>query len=82
MVAEKRARASHTFGEHAAALMSVPAIEFLTARRIHDASVGLGLRWRRHRVRYPLSYELRPITAMLRGRRRPSRFDVWEAVVA
>ena len=46
------------------------------------ASRGLGLAWRRHRVRYPLWYELRPLVARLRGRRAPSRFDLWEATVA
>jgi hypothetical protein len=37
--------------------------------------------WRRHRVRYPLWYELRPLAAALRGARKPSRFDVWTAQV-
>lgn len=79
MVAEKRIRARDTFGERAEALTALPFIEYLTRDRLRRASEGLGLRWRRHRVRYPLWYELRPIRALLRGERRPSRFDLWEA---
>jgi SAM-dependent methyltransferase len=81
MVAEKRARAESEFGDRAAALMALPFIEFLTPGRLADASRGIGLRWRRHRVRYPLWYELRPWLARLRGGRPPSRFDLWEATV-
>jgi SAM-dependent methyltransferase len=79
MVAEKRRTASATFGAHADVLMSIPAIEYLTARRLTSASEGLGLDWRRHRVWYPLWYELRTVSAWLRRRRTPSRFDLWEA---
>ena len=79
MVAEKRGHATERFGDRAAALMAVPAIEYLTAERLAHASAALGLTWRRRRVRYPLWYELRPYVARLRGRRAPSRFDLWEA---
>jgi SAM-dependent methyltransferase len=79
MVSEKHREASARFGERAEALLSLPFIEFLTPERLERASAGLGLAWRRHRVRYPLWYEARPLLAWLRGRRRPSRFDVWEA---
>ena len=82
MVAEKRRHAAERFGERAEALMALPAIEYLTAERLTDASAGLGLAWRRRRVRYPLWYEIRPSVARLRGRRAPSRFDLWEAVAA
>ncbi len=34
------------------------------------------------RVLYPLWYEWRPVKAFLKRRRPPSRFDVWEGVVA
>ncbi|MEO7455895.1 MAG: class I SAM-dependent methyltransferase [Gemmatimonadaceae bacterium] len=79
MVAEKRRNAAASFGERAEALMALPFVEYLTAERLRAA---LPLRWIRHRVRYPLWYELRPLTARLRGARVPSRFDVWEASVA
>ena len=52
-----------------------------TATRLAEASAPCGLSWRRHRVWQPLWYELRPLAALVRGRRRPSRFDLWEAVV-
>ncbi len=80
MVAEKRRGAPARFGERAAALMALPFVEYLTAARLATASPGLA--WRRRRVRYPLWYELRPLVARLRGRRRPSRFDLWETEVA
>jgi SAM-dependent methyltransferase len=79
MVAEKRLRASEWFGERTAILTSLDSIEFLTAERLAAASRQLGLEWRRHRVRYPLGYEMRPLAALLKGRRRPSRFDLWAA---
>jgi hypothetical protein len=81
MVREKRRDAAARFGERAEALLALPFVEFLTPRRLGDASASLGLTWRRHRVRYPLWYELRGVLAILRGRRVPSRFDLWECTV-
>lgn len=78
MVAEKRETARRDWGDRADDLLSLPTIEFLTADRLAAAGAPLGLTWRRHRVRYPLWYELRPLVARLRGRRPPSRFYVWE----
>jgi SAM-dependent methyltransferase len=82
MLAEKRRDAAARFGERAATLMSRPSIEYLTHERLAAASEGLSLHWHRHRVRYPLWYEMRPVVARLRGRRPPSRFDLWECTVA
>jgi SAM-dependent methyltransferase len=82
MVAEKHAQAPSRFGAHADTLLALPFIEYLTAERLAVASAPLGLTWRRQRVRYPLWYEMRPLLARLRGRRRPSRFDLWTARVA
>jgi SAM-dependent methyltransferase len=73
MVAEKREQ----FGGQAEVLMALPFIEFLTRERLRDASPEL--EWIRHRVRYPLGYELRPLLAAIKGKRRPSRFDLWVA---
>jgi hypothetical protein len=81
MVAEKHSHAAARFGEHADALVALPFIEYLTRERLDEASAPHGLRWRRHRVRYPLSYELRPLIALLRRLRTPSRFDLWECTV-
>jgi SAM-dependent methyltransferase len=82
MLAEKRREAAARFGERADVLMSLPFIEYLTPARLEAASGQLGLEWIRHRVRYPLWYELRPLAARIRGRRAPSRFDLWEAFVS
>jgi SAM-dependent methyltransferase len=75
MIAEKRER----FGERADRLMALPFIEFLTRERLQGAAPQLS--WTRHRVRYPLAYELRPMVAALTFSRRPSRFDLWTARV-
>ena len=81
MVAEKRRQAAERFGERAEALASLPFIEYLTRGRLAEASAEPELRWTRHRVLYPLSYERRPLVALLRRRRAPSRFDLWECTV-
>ncbi len=81
MVVEKQSKAPQQFGALADDLMALPFVEFLTHARLEAAAAPLGLQWRRHRVRYPLWYEARPLLAHLRGQRAPSRFDVWEAVV-
>ncbi|HEX3422617.1 MAG TPA: class I SAM-dependent methyltransferase [Sphingomicrobium sp.] len=73
MVQEKRA----AFGSRADVLMALPFIEFLTRERLRKALPDL--KWTRHRVRYGLAYELRPLVAAIRRRRRPSRFDLWVA---
>ena len=83
MLRAKRADAERRFGARAESLMALAFVEYLTRERLADASRGLTLgAWRRHRVLYPLWYELRAIRAALRGERPPSRFDVWEAVAA
>lgn len=81
MVADKHRLAHETFGVRAEALLALPFIEFLTRDRLVEASRGLSICWKRLRVRYPLWYELRGIEAWLKGRRKPSRFDIWTGVV-
>jgi len=81
MVAEKRAGAAATFGARAETLLGLDCIEYLTRDSLVAASRDLGIAWRKHRVRYPLWYELRPWTAALHRRRPPSRFDLWEGDV-
>jgi SAM-dependent methyltransferase len=79
MVAEKHADAAGSFGNRATSLLALPFIEYLTRGTLARASRPLGLTWRRHRVLYPLWYELRPLAARLKGKRAPSRFDLWTA---
>ncbi|HEX8903289.1 MAG TPA: class I SAM-dependent methyltransferase [Longimicrobiaceae bacterium] len=81
MVEEKRRHAAARFGGRAEALIALPFIEYLTPRGLAAASAPLGLSWRRHRVRYPIAYEMRPLVALLKRRRAPSRFDLWECTV-
>ena len=58
--------------------LSLPFIEYLTPARLDGGVATTRARVARHRVRYPLWYELRPLARDLRGRRAPSRFDLWE----
>ena len=83
MMREKRLDAARRFGARADALLAIAFVEYLTRERLAEASRGLDLGpWRRHRVWYPLWYELRGVRALLRGERVPSRFDLWEATAA
>ena len=77
MIAEKKARGATHFGPGADLLLAPDFIEYLTQERLARATPALV--WTRHRVRYPLWYEMRPLLAYLRGRRAPSRFDLWTA---
>jgi hypothetical protein len=79
MVAEKRAQGAYRFGTRADVLLAQNFIEYLTPERLAGATPALS--WTRHRVRYPLWYEMRPLLARLREKRKPSRFDVWSARV-
>jgi SAM-dependent methyltransferase len=81
MVREKHRTAERRFGDRSSALLALAFVEYLTPQRLADASrhTRLGA-WRRHRVRYPLWYELRAVRALVRGERTPSRFDLWESV--
>jgi len=80
MVAEKRATGAQQFGSRAAELLRPSFIEYLTPARLAEAGAPLGLSWTHHRVRYPWWYAVRPWIARWRGRRTPSRFDLWTAV--
>jgi ubiquinone/menaquinone biosynthesis C-methylase UbiE len=79
MVAQKQRDGRKIFGEHASILLGTRSIEFLTEKRLSQASASSSLRWTRKRVSYPVWYELRPFTAALLGKRPPSRFDLWIA---
>jgi len=79
MVAEKIAEGLSRFGASAQVLLTQSFIEYLTLERLATAQPELS--WTRHRVAYPLWYEMRPLLARLSGRRKPSRFDLWTARV-
>ncbi len=79
MAREKRESTRQRFPDLADALLANPAIEYLTPELLNTVAHRLGLSFRRHRVRYPFWYEIRPFLAFLRHRRPPSRFDIWEA---
>jgi ubiquinone/menaquinone biosynthesis C-methylase UbiE len=79
MVAEKHAQGHTTFGTHADVLLGQNFIEYLTYEKLRVASTCLI--WSRRRVLYPLWYEMRPLLARLKGKRAPSRFDLWMALV-
>lgn len=81
MISEKHRDAVAQFGARSQTLLALPFVEFLTPQRLSTAAAELGLVWRRHRVWYPVWYEARAAIAWLRGRRSPSRFDLWECTV-
>ena len=77
MIAEKRAHGAATFGANADVLLAPAFIEYLTRERLDAAMPALA--WSRRPVLYPFRYEMRPLVARLRGKRKPSRFDLWTA---
>ena len=79
MSAEKRAQGRSRFGKPVDVLLGQNFVEYMTAQRLAAAQPALS--WVRHRVAYPLWYELRPLRAWVKGARKPSRFDVWSARV-
>lgn len=82
MLRAKRADAQRRFGARSSSPMALAFVEYLTRERLADASRGLALGdWRRHRVRYPLGYELREIRALLRREPPPPRCHLWVSVV-
>lgn len=77
MIADKRIQGRTNFGDAADVLLAPNFIEYLTRQSLVAAVPGLF--WKRHRVLYPLWYELRPLLARLKCARAPSRFDLWTA---
>jgi len=81
MVRQKERRTRETLPDLAEGLLALPSIEYLTRERLAAAAAPSDLAFRRIRVLYPLSYELRGVHALIRRDRPPSRFDVWVARV-
>lgn len=81
MVSEKTRATHEHLADLADGLLALNSVEYLTREGLAESSAASGIAWRRHRVIYPLWYELRPLKAWLRRKRPPSRFDLWEGVV-
>lgn len=81
MLREREQTTRIAFPDLADGLLALGSIEYLTSERLDVAAIPLGLRFRRIRVRYPLSYELRGVRAFLSRARPPSRFDLRVAAV-
>ena len=81
MLREREQTTRIAFPDLADGLLALGSIEYLTPERLDVAALPLGLRFRRIRVRYPLSYELRGVRAFLSRARPPSRFDLRVAAV-
>ena len=81
MVRQKERQTRETLPDLAEDLLARPSIEYLTRERLGAAAAPSNLAFRRIRVLYPFSYELRGVHALLRRDRPPSRFDVWVARV-
>ncbi|HUM02714.1 MAG TPA: class I SAM-dependent methyltransferase [Thermoanaerobaculia bacterium] len=81
MVRQKERRTRETLPDLADGLLALRSIEYLTRERLAAAAEPSDLAFRRIRVLYPLSYELRGLQAFLHRDRPPSRFDVWVASV-
>jgi SAM-dependent methyltransferase len=81
MVEEKRRNTVIRYAGLAEDLLAVRSIEYLTAESLRKAA-GSALSFRKHHVSYPLWYELRPLKALIRRSRTPSRFDLWVATVS
>lgn len=60
----------------------IRSLEYLTDDRLHALEQQLGFRWQVHSPFYGLKWAIRPLMATLRGKRKPSRFRIYVAVVA
>lgn len=56
---------------------SIKSLEFLTNERLRELEKRLSIRWTIHSPQYGLRWTMRPLIAMLRRRREPSRFRVY-----
>lgn len=58
---------------------SIAMLGFLTDARLGEMQQASSIRWEIHRPWYGLAWAMRPAFAILRGRRRPSRFRLYVA---
>jgi SAM-dependent methyltransferase len=78
MVKEKHQRFKEVYGFPSD---SIPSLEFLTPDRIHRLQEEFQLKWRTIKPFYGIQWHLRPVKAMLEGRRPPSQFRIYVAEV-
>lgn len=78
MVKEKHQRFKAVYGFPSD---SIPSLEFLTPDRIHRLQEKFHLKWRTIKPFYGIQWHLRPLRAMLKGRRPPSQFRIYVAEV-
>ena len=78
MVQEKHARFLATYG---IASNSLQSLEFLTPERLQNMASALDLSWSILKPSYGLKWAIRPLRAVLQGRRKPSRFRIFTAQV-
>ena len=76
MVAERRTAFLRRYGT---ASDSIGSLEYLTDERLQTLEERLSLRWEIHSPRYGFKWTMRPLVAMLRNRREPSRFHIYVA---
>ena len=76
MVAERKAQFRRRFGT---ASDSVKSLEYLTDVRLRALEKMLSIRWTSYTPWYGWKWAMRPLSAMLRCRREPSRFRIYVA---
>jgi SAM-dependent methyltransferase len=77
MVLERGAAFLDRFG---IASDSISSLEYLTDERLRAVEERLSIRWTIHSPRYGFKWAIRPLVAMLRNRREPSRFRIYAAL--
>jgi ubiquinone/menaquinone biosynthesis C-methylase UbiE len=76
MVAERQAQFCKRFGT---ASDSVRSLEYLTNARLKALETALSIRWTPHTPWYGWKWAMRPLLAIMRKRREPSRFRIYVA---
>ncbi len=76
MIAERQAAFIQRYGT---ASDSVSSLEYLTDERLRKLETQLSIQWTAHSPNYGFKWKMRPIVAMLRRRREPSRFRIYVA---
>ncbi len=63
-------------------LMNSRAWNILTDQRLDDLEKRFYIRWQIHEPYYGIRWQMRPLLAKLRHRRKPSRFRIYAAKAA